>query len=215
MSECNISTLAVIKTVYDQNGSILDTYTPFVSDGLAALDRDFVDKAHLQQLIQERSDLYIPQNTIDFLLEQVCEQRGFVTRKDGLWKINKEALLGVDRGRDKQNAGVEFSGLLRALRDYAAGRRLNWGESEAESAMEVFLDQFHLDLLMSIHDGKKWVPPDDAKIIGQTVVVADFVLSLQEKPAEYQQLASLVDAYVISKALDCTPSSGHSVNSII
>ncbi len=142
--------LAVLKTNWDVLGrDYVENFVPIVADCLRFSSDEVVSLPKLQEDVQERYGIKLPQNPLRQIVRRATKS-GFVRVENGVFYrvLERCNALAVDESRKRVNA--VYARTVSRLRDYAQkNHRVTWSESDAEEALAAFLLNDSLAMLFS------------------------------------------------------------------
>ncbi len=144
-----LATVALLKARLDEGRDYLGLYEPFVYDALAAVQTDNFLADDVRRVVQERSGIVLPTDTIQTLLGR-CSKRGYLRRSGGRFFRTDETIPNPNIDTARTAVERELQALGDALHGYAttAGVDLLLSGSDALSALGAFISENKVHLLL-------------------------------------------------------------------
>lgn len=196
-----LATLAFLKTRFDQGQDHLGLFEPFIADAIAYLDSESFVGGDLQPVVQSRSSLSIPIDTINTVLNRF-RRKGIVSREGGRFFRTTNVVESALTDEVLSQIGEQHLQLGAALRDFAAAQSVVFAsEEDALVAIASFISDNKIPLLLSepLPDS----PLERSSLPRKTTrVIARFIRERCMDPSEFKTtLAGLLEGMVLQDTL--------------
>lgn len=197
-----ITTLAVVKTLFDRKESFLGYLEPFLEHCLSASEPDEISVPELQTKIIGTFGLRLPMAVIKTLLRRQ-EQIGHVVVRRNICLIDRESLGEVDLEPVRQKAMREQGALIEELEKYVQANfpQQDWKSGRAQEQLLAYVEQFSARVFQATM-GKDGMPAISPSSAHDQHVVHSFVLhAVKEDPASFDFLTTLVQGKMLADAM--------------
>jgi predicted transcriptional regulator len=190
-------TVAFLKARFDERSDHLDMFMALIADAVDSLgDRTFT-VVEVQDAVNARHGLAMPQHTITTLLGRL-KKSGSVKREFDRYKAVKRLRSRVDVRTEMARIEGEQRQLAAALREHAKTRGVAIESDEkAFSMLLEFIEQQHVDLLLNdIPNGTG----RDAAQARETLVLAEFVKAAIDGDRFADTIRDILEGLVLYRA---------------
>ena len=179
MATSAIASLAILKVNWDQLGKdYIENFVPLIAECIRLSDEDVVSLPGLQEDVQTRFGLTLPQSIISSTLSR-ARKRGYVTLQHHSYRREPAELAKLGFSRIQASVLAGHDSLLATLREFAHSRyALSWSEQQADAALLAFLEDHQLFITRASVRGTV-LPDVDPPSPDARYIVAAFAKHLQ------------------------------------
>ncbi len=203
MSNEALTSLAILKTNWDQNKDYIENFVPFVAHALSQRPASAISLSDLQRSMRESLGLNVPQNSLKIILGRAKKPSyGYVRQDHGVYFPVQQRLQNLKFGAVRQRVLREHRALLEKLRRFCkTGYHVDWGMEDAENALLRYLTDYDVEVLSAAVEGhsvlKAGRSPKSAKFL-----VNAFVRDLTENDQQgFEYLETVVKGNMLANAL--------------
>jgi hypothetical protein len=201
VSDRTISTLAVVKVLFDQEQSFLSYIEPFLEHCMHKSQQDEISVLDLQSEIYSTFGLKLPQAVIKTLLRRQ-EKKGHVFVRRNICLIERKRLGDVDLEPVRQAARREQGALTQELIKFALDRfGKGWSPERAQDQLLLYVEQFSARVFQATQGREGMLAIDKDSAQDQHVVHSFVLYALKEDPDSFSFLTSLVKGKMLAEAI--------------
>ena len=197
--------LAMLKARWEvQQKDYLDNFVPLAAECIRLSESEVVSLQELQDGLQKRFDLRIPQKTVGTLLRRLADYN-YVSAQNRAYYKNPDALLSLDFSKTQKEFLKSYEHIVEVLRKFASEKhKTEWTEKDAENALLGYLNtfQFHSSTTGSGLEGIAHSNNGNKGIKSENYIVGDFVNTLtSEKSANLDFFDTISKGHMLSQAI--------------
>lgn len=135
--------LAMLKARWEvQQKDYLDNFVPLAAECIRLSESEVVSLQELQDGLQERFDLRIPQKTVGTLLRRLADH-SYVVAQNRAYYRNPDALLSLDFSKTQKEFLKSYEHIIEVLCKFASEKhKTEWTEQNTENALLGYLNTF-------------------------------------------------------------------------
>lgn len=202
MPTSTLTSLAILKVNWDkQKKGYLDNFVPILAECIRLSPDEVVSAPALQGQLRAQFGLSLPQNVITKLLPRV-KHEGYIRYERKAYHRNdsKLALLqfqGIQRQVTRSHEAL-IACLIQFCKDT---HKVEWTETEAEAALQSYLEEYDLHVLGAAVHGSV-IPPVAHTEKGAKYLVGAFVQHLQAcHSSDFEYLETVVKGNMLANAV--------------
>jgi len=196
-----LATVALLKTRFDQGKDHLGLFEPFVEDALRNISSNNFISADICSVVEARSGLLIPTNTMQALLGRFAKS-GFLSRQGGRFLRTTKPFKGPPIDERLAHLLAEQAQLGEALRQFAADHGIELTAPQALVTLGTFIAENKVSLVLQEAVSREQQHTGGVLPRKLARVIARFVSQrCLASPDLAQALEALVEGMVLRDAL--------------
>ncbi len=195
--------LALLKANWDlYRKSYIDNFVPILAECIRVSRDDVVSVTNLRDQLRADFGLEIPLGAVRTILNRT-RRYGYVNLDNRVYKPNRKKLEELHFDKVRKQIESHHTDLVSKLRNFAEVRqKKNWNEQDAENAIERYLEENQLLLLIAVSHGTVIPEAKGAPLGGARYLVGEFIRYLQEHDEEgFGHLLTIVQGHMLANSI--------------
>lgn len=197
--------LAWLKVNWDKDQTTyLDNFVPLVCEVIQNELPEAVTTDLVCDRFENRFGLDIPHHAADELIDRTYK-RGYLNLRNRTYTPDPEELQKLDLERERRRVEGIHDGIVDELLKYCHEElRRDWNKHEAESALQSYLEDYDLEIMLSDRNQTALPEPSDGSTRSNIVVSSFLAYLFDNKPGVFDLFTAVVQGHMLANALFVT-----------
>ena len=198
----SIISLAVLKVNWDTlKKDYLENFVPMVIECIRLSESDVISLGQLQDDVNSRFGLNIPQNVIKLILNRI-KKRKYICIDHGIYKRITTSFDQTNFHETQQKVLRMHESVVNNLLKFSSDLGLSWEQEDSEQALQTYINENQFPILVNGEKYPELVPPASHSVKNAKFVIAKFIKYLIDThSSDFDYFKTIVKGNLLANAI--------------